>query len=40
MGGGRGGYSMEFAHYEEVPAFLADKVIKDVKAEKEKAEKH
>jgi elongation factor G len=40
MSGGRGGYSMEFAHYEEVPAFLADKVIKDVKAEKEKAEKH
>jgi elongation factor G len=40
MSGGRGGYSMEFAHYEEVPGFLADKVIKDVKAEKEKAEKH
>jgi elongation factor G len=40
MSGGRGGYSMEFAHYEEVPAFLADKVIKEVKAEKEKAEKH
>src|SRR5205809_831450 len=40
MTGGRGGYSMEFSHYEEVPAFLADKVVKDVKAEKEKAEKH
>ena len=40
MTGGRGGYSMEFSHYEEVPAFLADKVIKEVKAEKEKAEKH
>jgi len=36
MTGGRGGYSMEFSHYEEVPAFLADKVIKEVKAEKEK----
>ncbi|HEY7649508.1 MAG TPA: elongation factor G [Methylomirabilota bacterium] len=40
MTGGRGGYSMEFSHYEEVPAFLADKIIKEVKAEKEKAEKH
>jgi elongation factor G len=40
MTGGRGGYSMEFNHYEEVPAFMAEKVIKDVKAEKEKAEKH
>ncbi len=40
MTGGRGGYSMEFSHYEEVPAFLADKVIKEAKAEKEKAEKH
>src|SRR2546425_2974132 len=36
MTGGRGGYSMEFSHYEEVPAFLADKVIKEVKTEKEK----
>jgi len=40
MSGGRGGYSMEFSHYEEVPAFLADKVVKEAKAEKEKAEKH
>ena len=40
MTGGRGGYSMEFNHYEEVPVFMAEKVIKDVKAEKEKAEKH
>ena len=40
MTGGRGGYSMEFSHYEEVPAFLADKIIKEVKADKEKAEKH
>ncbi len=40
MTGGRGGYSMEFSHYEEVPGFIADKVIKDAKAEKEKAEKH
>jgi elongation factor G len=27
MTGGRGGYAMEFSHYEEVPAFLADKVV-------------
>src|SRR5256886_688052 len=40
MTGGRGTYSMEFSHYEEVPAFLADKIIKEAKAEKEKAEKH
>ncbi len=36
MTGGRGGYSMEFSHYEEVPAFLADKIVKEAKAEKEK----
>ena len=40
MTGGRGAYAMEFSHYEEVPAFLAEKVIKEAKAEKEKAEKH
>jgi elongation factor G len=40
MTGGRGGYSMEFSHYEEVPSFLADKVIKEAKADKESAEKH
>jgi elongation factor G len=40
MTGGRGGYSMEFSHYEEVPSFIADKVVKEAKAEKEKAEKH
>src|SRR5438093_1133871 len=40
MTGGRGAYSMEFSHYEEVPAFVAEKIIKEAKAEKEKAEKH
>jgi elongation factor G len=40
MTGGRGGYSMEFSHYEEVPGQLADKVIAAAKADKEKAEKH
>jgi elongation factor G len=38
MSGGRGAYAMEASHYEEVPAFLADKIIKEAKAEK--AEKH
>jgi elongation factor G len=37
MTGGRGGYSMEFSHYEEVPPFMADKVIKEARTEKEKA---
>jgi elongation factor G len=40
MTGGRGGYHLEFSHYEEVPGFMADKVIKEAKADKEKAEKH
>jgi elongation factor G len=40
MTGGRGGYAMEFSHYEEVPAFLAEKIVKEAKTEKEKAEKH
>jgi elongation factor G len=40
MTGGRGGYSMEFSHYEEVPSFIADKVVKEVKNERERAEKH
>jgi elongation factor G len=40
MTGGRGGYSMEFSHYEEVPAQIAEKVVAAAKAEKEKAEKH
>ena len=37
MTGGRGGYSMEFSHYEEVPAHLAEKIVAAAKAEKEKA---
>lgn len=40
MTGGRGAYSMEFSHYEEVPAFLAEKIIAAARAEKEKAERH
>jgi elongation factor G len=37
MTGGRGAYSMEFSHYEEVPAHTAQKVVAEAKAEKEKA---
>jgi elongation factor G len=40
MTGGRGAYSMEFSHYEEVPSFIADKVVKEAKTERERAEKH
>jgi elongation factor G len=40
MTGGRGGYSMEFSHYDEVPGQLAEKVVAAAKTEKEKAEKH
>ena len=35
MTGGRGIYSMEFSHYDEVPAQLTDKIIEEAKAEKE-----
>jgi elongation factor G len=37
MTGGRGGYSMEFSHYEEVPSQLAEKVVAAHRAEKEKS---
>lgn len=36
---GRGSFTMEFSHYEEVPAMLADKIIAKAKADKEAAEK-
>jgi elongation factor G len=32
--GGRGSYSMEFSHYDEVPAHLAEKIIAESKKEK------
>ncbi len=35
MTGGRGTFSMEFSHYDEVPAQIAQKVIAEVAAEKE-----
>ncbi len=34
--GGRGTFEMEFSHYEEVPAPLAEKIIAQAKAEREK----
>ncbi|MGC2432725.1 MAG: elongation factor G, partial [Desulfobaccales bacterium] len=34
--GGRGSYAMEFDHYEEVPPHLADKVIAEARAAREK----
>jgi elongation factor G len=42
MSGGRGSYSMEFSHYEELPAMLAEKVVGEAKKEREAkaAEKH
>ncbi len=33
--GGRGTFSMEFSHYDEVPAQLAQKVIEDIKSKEE-----
>src|SRR5512144_1597888 len=36
MTGGRGGYAMEFSHYEEVPSQLAEKVVAAHRAEKDK----
>jgi elongation factor G len=42
MSGGRGSYSMEFSHYEELPGSMAEKVIAEAKKEREAkaAEKH
>ncbi|MGH7266576.1 MAG: elongation factor G, partial [Candidatus Rokuibacteriota bacterium] len=42
MSGGRGSYSMEFSHYEELPGMMAEKVVAEAKKEKEAkaAEKH
>jgi elongation factor G len=39
MTGGRGTFTMEFSHYEEVPAHIAQKVIEVANKEKEAAEK-
>jgi elongation factor G len=34
--GGRGTFTMEFSHYEEVPSQLTEKIVAQVKKEKEK----
>ncbi len=39
MTGGRGTFTMEFSHYEEVPAHISQKVIDAANKEKEQAEK-
>ena len=36
---GRGSFAMEFSHYEEVPAMLADKIVEKARADKEAADK-
>jgi elongation factor G len=39
MTGGRGTFTVEYSHFEEVPAHLAPKIIEQAKKEKEAAEK-
>jgi elongation factor G len=39
MTGGRGTFTMEFDHYEEVPAHISEKIIEAVRKEKEQQEK-
>ena len=36
--GGRGTFEMEFAHYDEVPAHIAERVIVEAKKQKEAVE--
>jgi elongation factor G len=35
MTGGRGMYSMEFSHYDEVPAQISEKIIEEINKSKE-----
>jgi elongation factor G len=35
---GRGTHTREFSHYEEVPREIAEKVVEEIKREKEEAE--
>lgn len=39
MTGGRGSFTMEFSHYDEVPAHLIDKIVAEAKKEKETEER-
>jgi elongation factor G len=36
MTGGRGIYTMEFSHYDEVPAHIAEKIVEEKNRENEK----
>jgi elongation factor G len=36
MTGGRGIYTMEFSHYDEVPAQIAEKIVEEVNKSNEK----
>jgi elongation factor G len=40
MTGGRGVFTMEFFHYEEVPGHLSEKIINEAKAKKEETKHH
>jgi len=35
MTGGRGSFNMEFSHYEEVPAQIAEKIVEKLKKDEE-----
>lgn len=35
LSGGRGSFAMEFSHYEEVPAALAERIIAEARKERE-----
>ena len=39
MTGGRGTFTMEYSHYEEVPAHIAPKIVEQANREREAAEK-
>ncbi len=40
MTGGRGTYTLEFSHYEDVPAHISQKVIEEIKAKREEKAAH
>jgi elongation factor G len=35
MTGGRGMFTMEFSHYDEVPAQISEKIVEEIKKSKE-----
>jgi len=40
MTSGRGSFESRFSHYEEVPAHISDKIVKEAKAAKEATKAH